>query len=103
MFSDVSQADALTVSGGQLSFGASTLATNGSTANLINNGGLLIFSNGLTVATSTGSITYASITNNSGTLRVDGSLNMANPGGVAGGGRLCYACTALRTGAGPRL
>jgi hypothetical protein len=75
----------LTVSGGELSYAApSIVGTNGSIAGIVNNGGLLIFSNGLTLASSTGTATYASLTNNSGTVRVEGNLQVAIH--LAGGG-----------------
>jgi fibronectin-binding autotransporter adhesin len=75
----------LVVTGGQLSYGAaSTIATNGSTANLINNGGSVIFSNALTLANSAGAATFGSVTNQAGTLRVEGNLQLGVH--LAGGG-----------------
>lgn len=81
----------LVVTGGQLSYGAaSTIATNGSTANLINNGGLVLFSNALTLANSAGAATFGSVTNQAGTLRVEGNLQLGVhlAGGTAARGQL---------------
>ena len=57
---------------------------------MVNSGGALIFSNNVTLATSTGTATYASITNNSGTVRVEGNLQLGihSAGGSAARGLL---------------
>jgi fibronectin-binding autotransporter adhesin len=76
----------LTVNAGQLSFGgASALASNGANGTLILAGGTVIVTGQLTVGRAiTNGATVGAITNNSGTLRVEGDLRLAGQDGGGG-------------------